>query len=66
MDTPTSSNEVACNTKMALQMTNSMVEGTGVEEKVHKGKKKHLKESKNDEDGGAPLLSHKYGLNFMK
>ncbi len=47
-------------------MTNSMVEGTGVEEKVHKGKKKHLKESKNDEDGGAPLLSHKYGLNFMK
>ncbi len=50
---------------MALQLPNSMVEGMGVKEKVHKWKKKHLKEGEINE-GGGPLLGHKYWLDFMK
>ncbi len=51
--------------KMALQLINSIIKGTGVEDMVCEWKKKHLKESEIDEDTG-PLLGHKYWLNFMK
>jgi hypothetical protein len=51
--------------KMALQLINSIIEGTGVEDKVREWKKKHLNKSEIDEDAG-PLLGHKYWLNFMK
>jgi hypothetical protein len=50
--------------KMALQLINSMVEGTEVQEKVCEWKKKHLKEHKINKDG--PTLGQKYWLNLMK